>query len=284
MKWFAALVLCLLPIPLNAQQASPLPPLNLLLDRLYAYAAQYRATLPSLSCEESIVSQALKKGKVGWQVTAEGTMRELRTENPDDPFLEQHQFRTVDGKEAPKGGVSLPYLIQGGFANLIGFHFEARRDCYDYRISSLGGGLVQLEFGLKADSDNAECGKILPGMHWLVRADAKTGHILHSERQISAEASKRHGEAYFASLDYAPRQLGDRTFWLPTHFYAHDAGDDRRMYATYSDCHRYAGEMEILPGIAPVGPAPDFAPGPGAGLGSDSASEPHSSNFPVPIQ
>ena len=262
MKRFTALVLCFLPISLYAQQASPAPSpgapsLDVLLDRLYAYAAQYRATLPSLSCDESIVSQELKKGKVEWQVTAEGTIRELRTENPDDPFTEQHQFQTVDGKKAPKGTFRLPYLIQGGFANLTGFHHEALRDCFDYRLSRLGGDLVQLELDLKPDSDNPGCRKIYPGMHWLVRADARTGHILHSERQLSAEVSEQHHEAYFASLDYEPQQLGDRTFWLPVKFFAHSPDDDRRMYATYSNCHRYAGEMKILPGFAPVSPAPN---------------------------
>lgn len=258
MKRFAALVLCFLPIPLYAQQAPP-PTLDVLLDRLYAYTAQYRATLPSLSCEESIVSQELDyNGKVSRQVRVEGTMREIRTDDPNDPFSEQHKFLKVNGKRVRKH-FSMPYFIQGGFANLIGFHHRELKECFDYQVSYADGGkTVQMEMDRKDEPQEAECrSRVFAGTRWRVIADVETGHILHSERQISAEAADLHKEAYFASLDYAPQQLGDRVFWLPVKFFAHSPEDDRRMYATYSDCHRYAGEMKILPGFAPVPPAPN---------------------------
>jgi hypothetical protein len=48
-----------------------LPSLDVLLGRLDAYAKQYQAALPSLSCDEQITSQALnKKGKVTSEVKA----------------------------------------------------------------------------------------------------------------------------------------------------------------------------------------------------------------------
>lgn len=264
MKRFAALVLCFLPIPLSALQARPAPTpgapsLDVLLDRLYAYAAQYRATLPSLSCDESIVSQELEyNGKVKRQVRVTGTMREIRTGDPDDPFSEQHEFLKVNGKRVKKL-FAMPYFIQGGFANLIGFHHRELKDCFDYQVSFLDGGkTAQLEIERKDEPQEAECrARVFAGSRWKVIADAATGHILHSERTISPQASDLHHEAYFASLDYAPQQLGDRIFWLPEKFFAHSPEDDRRMYATYSNCHRYAGEMKILPGFAPVAPAPN---------------------------
>jgi hypothetical protein len=274
MKRFAALVLCFLPIPLSALQASPAPrscasspsssssgapSLEVLLDRLYAYAAQYRATLPSLSCDESIVSQELDyNGKVKRQVRVTGTMREIRTDDPDDPFSEQHEFLKVNGKRVKKL-FAMPYFIQGGFANLIGFHHRELKDCFDYQVSFLNDGkTVQMEMQRKDEPKDAECRtRVFAGSRWKVIADVATGHILHSERTISSQASDLHHEAYFASLDYEPQMLGDRTFWLPARFSAHSPEDDRRMYATYSNCHRYAGEMKILPGFAPIAPAPN---------------------------
>lgn len=230
-----------------------LPPVEEFLDRLYDYSAQYTATLPSLSCNESIVSQQMKNGKVKWQVRIEGAMREIRTENPADPFHEQHQFLTVNGRPAKKH-FETPYFIRGGFANLIEFRHPEMRQCLEHRISPSGDGkTIRIDTELKADAPQPACKAVWPGSHWMVIAD-ENGHVLHSERRISSEDAEIHDQAYFAAMDYAPQQFGDRTFWLPAKFYSQDADDQGRMYATYSNCHRYAGELRILPDTVPETP------------------------------
>jgi hypothetical protein len=83
-----------------------------------------------------------------------------------------------------------------------------------------------------------------------VIADPETGRILHTERTIAPEVAARNPGVYFGGIDYAPQKLGEQTFWLPERFYAHDAKNTGRMFATYSNCHRYAGELKILPGMS----------------------------------
>ena len=65
-------------------------------------------------------------------------------------------------------------------------------------------------------------------------------------------------EAYFGGIDYAPQKLGDQVFWLPSHFYAHDPQNTARIIVSYSNYHRYTGELKILPG--PTVPASGEGP------------------------
>jgi hypothetical protein len=274
MKRLAALALFLAASVLYSQQAlqpqqvsRPASPLSALVDRLYAYADQYRATLPSLSCDERIVSWDVSfNGKIKRQVRLDGTLRELRKTPPDpfDPFSEQHRVSKVNGKpvRAPGGtlgieDLSIPYFIQGIFANLIGFHREELKDCFVYRASAVddgkaGQGEVQVEVDRKPEPPAEACRVILPGTHYMVIADAETGRIVHSERTIPSGTAEQNDEAYFASIDYAPVQFGDRIFWLPARSSAHDATETGSMESVYSNCHRYASEVRIVPEGTPV--------------------------------
>jgi len=95
------------------------------------------------------------------------------------------------------------------------------------------------------------------GFHRIVIADPETGRILHTERTIEPEVAARNTEVYFGGIDYAPQKLGEQTFWLPSRFYAQDAKNMGRMFATYSNCHRYTGELKILPAVSFPGAGPE---------------------------
>ncbi|HUB28632.1 MAG TPA: hypothetical protein VL967_03005 [Terracidiphilus sp.] len=246
----AALLLALAPLAWGQQP----PDSDRLVDRLYAYAQQYRDSLPSFACDETILSRQTRyRGKAGRGIRVEGTMREIRKVPPDpyDPFTEQHQFTKLNGKPA-KGAIRLPYFIQGGFANLIGFHHSELRDCFSFRITPLSqANTFQLQIDRKETPETAaSCRGIFAGTQYRVIADAE-GHILHSERTIPAETAEQEDEAYFAAIDYAPQQFGERSFWLPTKFASHDPAGAGSMEAVYSNCHRYTGDMTILSGSEP---------------------------------
>ncbi len=265
MKLLAALALFLAASIAQPQQAAQrVSPgdsrLDVLLERLYAYADQYRATLPSLSCDERVDSRQVSyDGKVR-KVRVEGTMRVLRKTPPVpfDPFSEQHTFTKVNRRSigsSSVGELDLPYFIQGIFANLIGFHYVELKDCFNFHVTALNYGAagqneVQVEVDRMAEPPQTACRAILAGTHYMVIADAATGRIRHSERTIPAEAAEQRDEAYFAAIDYAPQKFGDRIFWLPAKSSAHDDTGTGRMEAVYSNCHRYAGEMRIIPDAA----------------------------------
>lgn len=254
MKPSLVLAVVVLPVIAGAQN---LPSLDVLLDRLDAYAKQYQSTLPSLSCDEQITSQALnRKGKVTREMRVQSILREVRTEDPYATFVERREFKSIDGRKPRKNFQTsqMPYFAEGGFAGLVGFKLWEQRECFDYALTSEDGGqTVQLEMTLKTTIPNAICVRLPEGFHRTVIADPATGRILHTERTIALDAAPRDTAVYFGGIDYAPRTLGVQTFWLPSRFYAHDATDTLRMSATYSNCHRYTGELKILPGMSVPG-------------------------------
>lgn len=257
MRRFLAVTVFLFPA---AAECQSLPALDVLLDRLDAYARQYQATLPSLSCDEQIISQALnKKGKVTWESKVESTLREIRTATPDDPFQERRQIKRVDGRRPRKTFrmSQTPYFVEGGFASLVGFKRWEERDCFDYDVTpGHSGTTVRLEMTLKTEFAKASCAKLPEDFHRIVIADPATGRVLHTERTISPDMAARNTDVYFGGIDYAPQTLGAETFWLPLRFAAHDAQNAERMVATYSNCHRFAGELKILPDMTITGAAP----------------------------
>jgi hypothetical protein len=251
MKPFLAMAVLIFPAVAGCQR---LPSLDVLLDRLDAYAKQYEATLPSLACEEQITSQALnKKGKVTWEVKILSSLREIRTDDPYNPLLEKREFKIVNGHRAKATfqTFQMPYFVEGGFAGLVGFKRWQQRECFDYVVSSGDNGqTVRLEMTLKTGITSPSCAKLPSGLQRIVIAEPETGRVLHTERTIEPGVAEMSNEAYFGGIDYAPQKLGDQTFWLPARFYAHDANNTHRMSATYSNYHRYTGELKILPGAS----------------------------------
>lgn len=244
-----ALILLLISCAAAGQQQ---PPPEGLLQRLQGYSTAYRERLPSLSCDELIVSQSLKHGKVKKTVKIEATLREVRDGGGPDPFSEKVEFKTVNG-HAVTGFFKMPYYVQGGFANLIGFTQPELGGCFDYAVSPIGGSANQrLTITPKAHTALGRCATIPQGYRRIVVFDPASDRILHTERIYPAEPNQEVSEPYFAAIDYAPQKLGDAVFWLPSVFTAHDEKDERRMTARYSNYHRYAGEMKVLPaGSAP---------------------------------
>jgi hypothetical protein len=249
MKPFVAVAILVFPAIFPAAAGcQSLPSLNALLDRLDAYAKQYQDTLPSLSCDEQITSQALnRKGRVTSEIKARSTLREVRTEDPYSPFLEQREFKNTS-KRHPTRTSQMPYFVEGAFAGLVGFKRWQQRECFDYAVTSGDNGhTVRLEMTLKAKLGNPACARLPAGFDRVVIADPETGRILHTERTIAPEGAATNDEVYFGAIDYAPQQIGGQEFLLPLRFYSHDANNTGRMFATYSNCHRYAGELKILP-------------------------------------
>ena len=79
------------------------------LQHFFDYSREYRRHLPSLECDESMVLQRVKNGKVKWEVRVETTLREIRDETQSDEFKDNYSFKTVNGKP-PKVHFTVPYF------------------------------------------------------------------------------------------------------------------------------------------------------------------------------
>jgi hypothetical protein len=215
--------------------------------QVIAYAQTYRKHLPSLECEETMLSQRVKNGKVKREVKVKATLRELRDENEPGGFRDDYTFKSGDGKPA-KPDSRTPYFVYNVFANSLGVGESPRPACFNYSFATLDEGRT-LKFNIdsKPGVRDPSCRKIPDDYHKMMLIDTASGAVRHVERRISPEFADDNLEIPDVTIDYAPQRLGEETFWLPIHFEAVDLHQQGRMIATYSNCHRYAVVSKIVP-------------------------------------
>jgi len=243
MKIFASAILLAIPLLGSAQQKNSEEQIR----QIIAYVQAYRAHLPSLECNETMLSQSVKNGKVKWTVKIDATLRELRDENEPGGFKDYYTFKSIDGKP-PKPNFSAPYFVYNVFANSLGIGDSPRFTCFDYSFATLDDGrTLQFNIDAKPGVRDRSCKKIPDDYHKMMLIDAASGAVRHVERRISPQFANSHLEIPYVVIDYAPQKLGEDTFWLPVRFEASDLTIEGRMIATYSNFHRYIGVGKILP-------------------------------------
>lgn len=266
---FLALTLLFLP---GAQVASPAP--AALIDRLVQNAAQFRATVPSLTADESISSSStvyiFKR-----HAEAEGTFRILRPEaqpqnvaNGHPPLSEQRleesrQITRLNGKPVDPGHkVNLPSTLFGGFGRFQEMFFTpAHRLCYTFTLLPEPGAGDSLQIaiaGPTATPLQPGCSAESLNLTGLAVVDRESGQLLHLERTIPDSVSAHTNLAPFASVDCARTRVGDETYWLPTTVIGRilDSRVRGEFIAHYSNYHRYTASIRLLPGAIEVAPAP----------------------------
>jgi hypothetical protein len=232
-------------LPAHTQQ---LPSIEELLPRVTAYVQQYRQNVPSFEADESAVTQQVSNGRVKWEVRLEMTLHVLRDESNPGGFVDRYTFRTVDGKP-PKNHFKLPYFVQGVFSNAIGLARSEQQSCFDYRVSpGENAATATIDMSLKPGPVAPNCKDVFEDYRKTVVVDVASGATLHVTRSMSPKAARDRHEIVFISVDYAPQKLGDVTFYLPVRFESHDAENEGRMTATFSNFHRFASTAKVLDG------------------------------------
>jgi hypothetical protein len=217
--------------------------------RVIAYAQAYRRRLPSLECDETMLSQKVKNGKVKREVKIEATVRELRDQDEPGGFRDDYTFKSVDGKP-PKPDFNtsaLPYFVYKAFANGLSVGENPRPACFDYRFATLDDGrTLQFNIDSKPGIGDASCRKLPDDYHKKMLIDTASGAVRGVERRMSPEFADANLEIPYITIDYAPQRLGEETFWLPTRFEAIDLHQQGKMIATYSNCHRFTVDSKIV--------------------------------------
>jgi hypothetical protein len=243
MKNLTSAIFLAIPLLVSAQQRFD----EQQVQRVIAYTKAYREHLPSLECDETMLSQRVIKGKVKWEVRIKATLRELRDENEPGGFKDEYSFKSVDGKPA-KPNFKTPYFVYNVLANSLGIGDGPRPACFDYRFTTLDDGrTLQFNIDSKSGVRDPSCKKIPDDYHKMMLIDTASGVVHHVERRISPQFAEINLEIPDVIIDYAPQRLGDETFWLPIRFEANDLNHEGRMIATYSNFHRYTGVAKILP-------------------------------------
>lgn len=243
----------------SAGAQTPAP--QAMLDELVANAAQYSATLPSLTADETIESEASWRGILPDKVRATGTFRAIR-KAPGEPLEESRQLATVNGKPVdPDHKVRLPFTLFGGFGRFQEMFFTPNHiHCYSFTMLTEHGPGNTLKIAIAApkDLDGPTCGQDRAGLTGMALVDPATHQLVHLERTVPENPANK-SLAPFAAVDCAPTKVGDDTFWLPT--MVTGAAPKRTIRgvftAHYSNYHRFAATITVLPGATEVDtPAP----------------------------
>lgn len=245
MKILTFALLLAIPVSVVGQQVSSEEQLR----AVFAYTQAYRKHLPSLECDEAMLSQEVKNGKVKREVKINATLRELRDHNEPGGFRDEYTFKSVNGKAAKPNldTGTLPYFVYQAFANGLAIGEHPLPACYSYRFATPDNGrTLQLNIDSKPDPRDPSCGRAPDDYHKVMLIDTASGAVRRIERRLSPEFADKNLEIPDITIDYAPQKLGEETFWLPTRFQATDLRQQGRMIATYSNCHRFTVDSKIV--------------------------------------
>ena len=229
----------LLPSLATAQQESPTiysPQLQQDLQRIGAAAGALIQTMPSFTCDETALSQAIRDQKVVRSMNLSGTVRTIR--QPDGRIVEtndyDHQHILLFIPKVP------PLFVRGGFAAALAYFLPTAQPCYRYSLSP-----GRIDFEARTDPAHACTQRGIKGFASL----SPDGNVSHIERTIPPDVAKPLKLATFAAIDFAPVELGGNTYRLSHHMVAemplHDATG--HFEATYTHCHLFTATVTLGP-------------------------------------
>ena len=234
-----ATVLGLATASVHGQQT---PELQHVLAKLGDAAVELERSLPSFTCEESVVSQEVREGKVRRSVAFTATMRARR--EPDGRLAESFQIATLDGKPFTDGRVKAPVMVSGGFGEALRYFHPEQQRCYAFELSP-----GRIDFKTIADGLAHGCHET--GMVGFARLDQE-GNVTYLERTIPADSAKPTHLATYASVTFAPVTMGEKTYRLSRKMIAEmpEGKSVGRFDATYANCRLFKATVTIGPAEA----------------------------------
>jgi hypothetical protein len=181
-------------------------------------------------------------------------------------LVETHSVTSLNGKPAPPNyKFSAPFVMSGAFSYSTGIIAPQMKPCYDFKLETgkklHGVPVLIVDYTQKlAKPDFTPC---IPAEPITGRAyiDPKTMQVLRFEQTrkhhaliLSNAYETRYIWSWWSwSVDYAPVQLHDETFYLPKTISSKAISTDGTLMSwsytnTYSDYHLLAATTTLLPG------------------------------------
>jgi hypothetical protein len=258
---------------LCAQRAKA-PTLQEILQRLEANLNHYDTGLPSLFCDENVVSSRAERGSRDQDTITDSVFRLKRTSKPDHTTTleESREIKTVDGKPATSQQVEGPTLLSGAFEGGLAVVSLNQTTCMNYTLQRINKNRPAEPYVVRfanvlTPQNTADCllqekssGRVLidPASMQITHLEFNTPRhtILHEGTFTSAVVGK-----WTVTVDYAPVQLGGETFWLPSRITSRASAGSGTFHetvwsfkATYRNYHRLDVTWRILPANEAPGP------------------------------
>jgi hypothetical protein len=253
---------------LCAQQAKT-PSLEEILARLEANLNHYDTSVPSLFCDEQVVSR-MDPSVRNQDMTTDSVFRLKRTENADHTttLVESREIRKVNGKAPTSQDMKGPTLLNGAFEGGLAVVSLSQRACMSYTLQRINENRPSepyvVRFATKLTPENsANClleekskGRVFidPASMQITHLELTTpDHVIipgnYSEKPVVGERD--------VTVDYAPVELGGDSFWMPSAITMRTTSGEgtfnRTVWtfrATYANYHRLEVKSRILPGEA----------------------------------
>ena len=220
------------------------------LEKLGVAAQSLQRDLPSFSCTETGLSQALKKGKVKAQVRF---VAEVRVERAAGGRLDEELNVTEVNGKRPKDRFDPPFMVGGGFGESLFYFLPATQGCFHYTLNSRQSA-TQTEGRIDFVSppgtfDRSQC-RHTGAPDGFVLEDGG-GNPLHLERRVPHEFAEQMHVVDFSAMDFTATELGGKVYPLTAKMVADEAKEEGvtlHFEATYTGCHLFKATSRILPG------------------------------------
>jgi hypothetical protein len=256
---------------LRAQHAKT-PTLEDILGRLEANLNHYDTSVPSLFCDEHVVSSQMAPKERDQSTITDSVFRLKRTSGPDHrtTLAESREIRSIDGKPATSQNMDGPTLLSGAFEGGLDVVSLNQTACMNYELQPINRRRPTepyvVRFSTIASPRNpADC-LLQEKSKGRVFIDPATMQVTHLELNTPRHTIVR-GDSFTSpvvgkrviTVDYAPVMLGGETFWMPSSInmrVVSGAGTFHMVVwsyqATYRNYHKMEVTSRILPGIAPA--------------------------------
>lgn len=250
-------------------QRTDAPTLDEILSRLETNLNHNDSDLPSLFCDEHVVSR-MEPGPRDRDTVTDSVFRVRRVAGPDHTtsLEESREVKSVNGRAATARTMEGPSLVSGVFEGGLAVVSPEQKVCMRYALErtkrSDRSKPYVVRFATELTAENSgSCllqekseGRafIDPRSMEITRLELTTPHhvIVHGSYYAAAEVGKR-----TLTVDYAPVVLGGERFWLPSEISQRAVSGANSFRATewtyratYSGCHRTEVTSRILSGAA----------------------------------
>lgn len=250
--------------PLAAQRTQP-PTLDQILARLQANLDHDDAKLPSLFCDEHVLSSRIQPNTRDQNTVTDSIFRLRRTPQPNHTtaLVESREIKTVDGKPATSQDMDGPALLSGIFEGGLAVVSLSQKACMDYTLQPISKRHPAKPYAIRfatlpkpADScflQEKSKGQVLidPASMQVTHLEIMTPH--HTIQPGSAFSPRIMGKRAL-TVDYAPVLLGGETFWLPSSISMQTTTGSGTFHETlwsfraaYRNYHRLEVTTRILP-------------------------------------
>jgi len=256
--------------PAPAQQTQP-PTLDEILQKLEANLDHYDSSLPSLFCDEHVVSQVSPNPRKQDTVT-DSVFRVKRVVNPNHTTTldESREVRTVNDRPATSQEIAGPTVISGAFEGALAVVSLSQRACMNYTLErprhyDPQAPIVVRFSSLLTPQNTAGCllqeegkGRVFidPATMQITRMELTTPH--HTISSGSRYSPPTMGDRVL-SVDYAPVLLEGQTFWLPatiTSTVTSGRGTFHAVVWSFKATYRNFHKLEVTSRIVPAEDSP----------------------------